>query len=304
MKSLKLKLIFLFLINGLIWISVYQSRGNTNLRVIACDVGQGDAILITLNKSQVLIDGGPGGKVIDCLSTYMPFWDRKIELVILTHPQLDHYEGLIKVFEIYKVDTFLANSLVASSQSYKVLENEVGGSQARVINPQNDLTLRLGMMYLDILHPGSEFITSNSTYKVGKTDFKSENMGVLGASETKLDPNEFSIVTLLKFKEFKALFTGDAGPELSDSLANRGNLVDVDYIKIPHHGSKNGVTEKLLDVTSPIVAVISSGKKNNYGHPNKEVIDMLKARNIEIFRTDEIGDVIIETDGTNIEVGP
>ena len=102
------------------------SFDNKNFHIVACDVGQGDAILAYYGSTQVLVDGGPNSKVLDCLSKYMPFWDREIEGVILTHPESDHYTGLIEVFKRYDVDVFLANGLDSSSQAYQVLKKEVG----------------------------------------------------------------------------------------------------------------------------------------------------------------------------------
>ena len=94
--SIRFKYLFFFLllITALVWITVI-TYSNQNLKLIACDVGQGDAILAIYGKTQILIDGGPNNKILDCLSRYMPFWDREIEIVILTHPQADHYTGLI-----------------------------------------------------------------------------------------------------------------------------------------------------------------------------------------------------------------
>ena len=108
--------IFLLLLAALvIWLSVFST--SDNLKIISCNVGQGDSTLIINKSIEILIDGGPDNTVIDCLSKYIPFWDRTIEMVILTHPQSDHYTGLIAVTERYKVGKILANSLNAGSQT-------------------------------------------------------------------------------------------------------------------------------------------------------------------------------------------
>lgn len=301
-RSWKLVFTLSILFTVTIWLAVLAYPTN-NLQIIACDVGQGDAILVTLGRRQMLIDGGPNNKVLDCLSKYMPFWDREIEIVVLTHPQADHYTGLIDVFSRYKVKMFLANALDASSQEYKVLKEQVGGSGADVVNPTTGMVVRLGLIHLDILNPSKKFIAQNSE-KEKQVSNKSttKNSGVLGAYTSKLDPNEFSVVVHLNYGKTSALFTGDIGPNKSDLIAQE--LTDigaqVDYIKVPHHGSKNGMTERLLDTASPSVAVISVGKNNRYGHPSEEVIKLLSDKEIKTLRTDEIGDVVVVTDGNKI----
>src|SRR3989344_1604043 len=96
----------LLIVLGTIWLAVFSSP-DAYLHIVACDVGQGDAILMQNGSSQVLVDGGVGSRVLDCLGKYMPFWDRQIEIIVLTHPQADHFSGLIEVFKRFKVGYFL-----------------------------------------------------------------------------------------------------------------------------------------------------------------------------------------------------
>lgn len=261
---------FLVLVATLVWISVFQLPDN-NLHIIACDVGQGDAILITYKNTQILTDGGPNNRVTECLSKYMPFWDRDIELVISTHPDADHSTGLIDVVKRYKVDNLLINNLNPGTKVYEALESEVGGRGIKVIHPSKDMRLRVSTIYLDILHPSKDFESSKT--------------------------NQYSIVTLLKYKDFEAIFTGDIDTLISDQVSTNNKIEHVDYIKIPHHGSKNGLSENLLKVIEPKIAVISVGSKNSYGHPHKEIIEMLNKYGAKILRTDELEDVEITTDG-------
>jgi len=253
-----------------IWSALLSPKDN-NLHLIACDVGQGDAILAIYGKFQILTDGGPDNSVLTCLEKYIPFWDREIELVILTHTQLDHYGGLIEVFSRYKVGTFLTNDFDAGTYGLEALKNAMGGAMTRVVKPAVGTRLRLGMIYLDILHSAD------------------------GLNSTKI--NDYSIVTRLTFADFEALLTGDIGASVTEEIISRGRMEDVDYIKIPHHGSKNGLTPALLEESRPEIAVISVGKNNFYGHPHEETLEMLKNRGIKILRTDEVGDVEIVTDG-------
>jgi len=283
----KIILALLVLVAATTWLAVYFYP-EKRLHLIACDVGQGDAILVTYGTTQILVDGGEGRDVLDCLSRYVPFWDRTIELVVLTHPQKDHFGGLIDVFRRYKVGHFLANSLDSGSQEYEVLKSVVGGGSTDVINPTSGMALGLGLIRLEIVWPTEEFSLANS---------RSTSGNVLGATTTTRDPNDFSIVTVLRLGEFDALLTGDIGPKIIDRILETGIIGDMEYIKIPHHGSKNGLTDNLLRFTDPEVAVISVGEKNRYGHPHKEVLELLSDQDIKILRTDVEGDVIVVSDG-------
>ncbi len=248
----------------------YLSLPDNKLHIVTCDVGQGDAILIFQNNNQILIDGGPDNSVLNCLGKYMPFYDRTIELVILTHSDADHSTGLIEVVRRYNIDLYLRNNLNTDTQVYRLLEKEVGSRGIRTIEPSIGQRLRLGLIYLDTLWPNGE------TFK---------------------NTNDYSIITRLEYSSFKAIFTGDLEESLTDKVRAQSQLGVVDYIKVSHHGSRNGITNKLLDVLRPKVAVISAGKKNRYGHPHQETLDLLKMNNIKVLRTDELGDIEITTDG-------
>ncbi|MDP1710269.1 MAG: hypothetical protein Q8L28_01510 [bacterium] len=276
-KIWKYIFITLLLILALTCLLILESP-DSNLHIIACDVGQGDSILITYKNIQVLTDGGPNNNVLTCLSSHMPFWDREIELVILTHPQKDHYFGLIEVAKRYKLDNFLYNPLDVSSQEYKALESAMGGKGVNLINPRVGMTIRLGLMQLEIVHPHSKDL-------------------VVGVNPSDVDPNLFSIVYLLNYGQFKGIFTGDMDPGTSESLASNWTKGSVNYIKVPHHGSKNGMTENLLKRLVPRVGVISVGRNNTYGHPHKEIMEMLKKYNVKTYRTDNDGEVEIVTNG-------
>lgn len=265
----------LILILFSVWLSVFSI--DNNLHVIACDVGQGDAILIQRNKTQILIDSGSNNRVLDCLGKYMPFFDKDIELVISTHVDKDHSGGFPDVFGSYKINNFLTNRLdnpKFSNQNIELLRKVVGGSGTKVIYPSKGTTIRVGMIYLDILNPEGEDQISN---------IKNQN----------LKTNDTSIVILLRYDQFKGLFLGDLELNVSEDLFADLQVRPLDYIKISHHGSRNGTSKKLLELLMPKIAVISVGK-NSYGHPNKEVLEILKSMGIKILRTDNMGDINIK----------
>lgn len=282
MRLWKYIFIILLLILSLLIIALLQLPDN-KFHLIACNVGQGDATLLTYKNIQVLVDGGPDDKVLDCLGKYLPFWDREIELVVLTHPDGDHFTGLIDVFKFYKVDNYLTNNISIIKPEYRVLENTVGSSGVRVIYPVTGQSIGLDLIQLDTLAPLEQFL--DISYQISDKNEISDE-----------ETNKYSIVSLVRFGNFKALLTGDMTNEVSDRLADTLVLSEVEWIKIPHHGSKNGLTQNLLEKTMPGLAIISVGK-NNYGHPSNEILEMLETYGIKYLRTDKAGDVEVVTDG-------
>lgn len=297
-SKFKLLLTVLFLCTATVWIAVFTHQ-DQKLRIIACDVGQGDAFLITYKSNQILIDGGPNDRVINCLEKHIPFWDRNIELVILTHPQKDHFTGLIKVFQYYTVDAFLRNPIQISTPEYTLLNNQVQQGGVRELKPEDGLNLRLGLIYLDILWPKPEYIKQKCSLSSEDIKINEESIKAEYSCDSKIDLNVFSIVILLKYADFEAIFTGDIDPQISDMIAGDYKShynFDSEYIKIAHHGSKNGISSNLIKVLKPNIAVISAGKNNSFGHPHKEIIEILSSFAVKILRTDEIGDVVVEYD--------
>lgn len=268
-KNIRVILIILVLS---VWTAVFSV--DDNLHIIACDVGQGDSILIQRGNNQILIDGGPDKSVLDCLGRHMPFFDNKIEMVILTHPQADHYGGLIDVFKQYKVGLFGEYNTISSNKGYEVLKNTVGGLGIPASHIAKGTEIHVGLIHLDILQPDDGINSKNV--------------------------NDDGVVSLLKYGNFEALFTADVENEISDQLSKMPQIKNLEYIKVNHHGSRNGLSENLLKAVMPKYAVISSAKKNSYGHPHKEILDLLNKYNVSILRTDQLGDIEVVTDGYKI----
>ena len=269
-----------------IFLAIVQSP-DKNLHIIACNVGQGDAILVTYGGTQILTDGGPDKSVLTCLGRYMPFWDREIELVISTHPDSDHSTGLIDVLQNYDVGEMVINPIDPGTQIYKALEKEVGGRGIPIINPSTGMELGIGLIHLDILSP-NEALLGKLAVKDGESRLAKYSV----LNETNL----YSVVYRLRFKNFSGLFPGDVPPQISDKLAANWSVGTVDYIKVPHHGSINGLTENLLKAAMPKIAVISLGK-NPWGFPRPEILAMLSKYNVKVLRTDQMGDIEVITDG-------
>ncbi len=274
--------ILLLTLTVLIW-GAYLSIQEKTLQIVACDVGQGDSILIQYGELQTLIDGGPDDSVLRCLGKYMPYWDRTIELAVLTHPQSDHYAGFVPVFERYTVKTFLTGSVDSDTDGYRVLKKIVGSEGSTFIPAEGGERIQFGSIIFDVLNPITTMVPSAASK--------------LGSFTTNRDLNDYSVVLRLTYHDFKGLFTGDIGPNQTKIMMEYFKIGDINYLKVPHHGSTNGLVNELLTESTPEIAVIPVGKKNKYGHPNIPVIEMLEHSNILVFRTDEIGDVEVYTNG-------
>jgi len=281
--------ISLFLL-GLIFFYQNSLFSDGKLHIIFCDVGQGDGVFIKTPKgTDIVIDGGPNDSILSCLSNHMPFWDRTIELMFLTHPHLDHFLGLISVIQRYTVLQFNTEELANSTISFKQLLEEVQREKLspRFIYAGDRFTTKDGVS-IAVLGPSKEFIKATSP------------TGDIAQS------GEFaSLILLVSYKGFDAILTGDSQKEglnqvLVPHLASQGVALrsySIEVLQVPHHGSKTGLTSEIIDKIDPRLAVISVGKKNKYGHPRKEILEILKNKNIKILRTDQNGEIEIVSDG-------
>jgi len=229
-------------------------------KIVFCNVGQGDGAYIRIkNKIDVIIDAGPDKSILSCLGKYMPFWDREIELAFLSHPNNDHYNGYFFIADRYKIDKFITvdTASLIVSKTYKKLLQKILNKKIKI---EEAVAGKIIWPGFNILWPPKNFASNND--------------------------NDFSSVILFD----GVLFTGDASPFVLGRLSH-STIGKVDILKVPHHGSKNGLIKKFLDLADPLVAVISVGKNNSYGHPHQKILDMLKAKNVKIRRTDEEGDI-------------
>lgn len=262
-------IICLFILTLILGAVVFYSNSK-ELKVIFLDVGQGDAILIEQGNQQILIDGGPSGQtLLNKLGKYVPFWDRKIELVVATHPDADHITGLVQVMQNYKVDVVMKTEASSDSQVFKKYQEVIRERNIFTVGAQRGEKIILGgNAQLEILSPGSETLIDAQ------------------------DTNASSIVARLFFGENSFLFTGDLPSEQEAVLIDKNINLNSRVLKVAHHGSGYSTSAEFLDKVDPEDAVISVGKKNRYGHPNPEILDRLRQKSINVWRTDETGDTI------------
>ena len=273
-----MKGIWVWLVLGIvtIWVAIW-SLPDKNLHVIFCDVGQGDAILLTLGTTQVLVDGGPGQKVQGCLSRHMPFYDRRIEIIMLTHAEADHMTGLADVIERYIVLQFVEGPVGKNSVAYERLKADIDGAgigQARVTG--GDI-IRVGNLAVEVVWPEAQY--------------------VLGMESESKSLNNFSLGMTVKYGGFEVFLSGDGDNQIEGLEIEGGRLSDVEVLKVPHHGSRTGMTPEWLGVLKPELAVVSAGRDNSYGHPASESLKMLKEVEARVVVTYERGDVEVVSDG-------
>jgi competence protein ComEC len=273
----------LVLANVFAWTVVFDLRQSKFLEVNFFDVGQGDAIFIeTPERHQILIDGGPDSTILEKLGQAMPFWDRTIDLVILTHPEEDHLSGLIGVLKRYKVENILWTGVLHEAPEYdeweRLIENE--GAKIQIAKAgQKIFWSKNHENFIEILYPFEN---------LAGQDFK--------------DVNDTSVVSRLVFGEKSFLFPGDIFEKAEGEILNRGATIDSDVLKVAHHGSKTSSSPQFLAEVSPEIAVISLSKDNKYGHPHQETLEKLKNYGIRILRTDQDGDIKIISDGINLKL--
>jgi len=281
MLKINRKIIY-FLLAGLLALSLilagiifYSAR--QELRVIFLDIGQGDAILIERGSNQILIDGGPSGqRLLEKLGKYVPFWDRKIEVVIATHPDADHIGGLIDLMRTYQIGTLMDTQIQSDSQVYKKYRELIDLKKMNEIEGVAETNLKIGdNSEMKIMRPAKNY------------------------NPNEKDNNLNSIVARLSFGENSFLFTGDMPSEGEQSLIKSGENIKSPVLKVGHHGSKYSSGEEYLKAVSPRDAIISVGANNKYGHPAPEIIERLKNLNVNIFRTDEKGDIVYNCQSLN-----
>lgn len=264
------------------------SETDKNLKVYFLDVGQGDSILIKTPYGQnILVDGGPDGAVLKKLGKEMSPLDKKIDLIILTHPHADHLTGLIDVIKNYKVEKILYTGAIHIAPSYLewlklVKDRRQGGASEKIPLTIIDRPQTIGLgekCEIQIIYP-----------------FK----GLAGESVSNL--NNSSIVFKLIYGKTSFLFMGDAEIDVEKKLLLSGVPLKADVLKIGHHGSSDATSEEFLNEVKPEFAVIEVGRDNDFGHPSGRVIKRLERLGAKIFRTDLDGTVHLTSNGERVKL--
>ena len=270
-------------------ISDYYSFTTTDtasglLTVHFIDVGQGDAILVDLGDTEVLIDGGdrsPG--VTAYLEDYV---NGSLEVMIATHPDADHIGGLIEVLDDFDVEEIWLNGDTSTSKTYSDFIAKVNAEGAEVYEATwRHIIVMRGLMVYVLNQLGLRFIA------VGGLMF--DVLNPLGPLVD--DINNNSIVLMMSYCDTDFLFMGDAKEEAESSMMPAG---DIDILKVGHHGSRSSSSQAFLDIVQPEVAIYMAGEDNTYGHPHPETITALEDIGAEVYGTDVCGTITVTTNGS------
>lgn len=242
------------------------------------DVGQGDCILIKSDDEAMLIDAGERGNAETITNYLKQHGVTKLDYVIATHPHSDHIGSMADVLSAFPTSNIIMPKLSKSNiPTTKTYENLLKTVKSQNIN-------------MIAAVPGE-------SYKIGKAE-----MTVLAPLTDNDDLNNMSVVTRVVYGVNSFLFTGDAEVKSENRILDTDAVLRSDVLKMGHHGSSTSSGEKFMDAVNPRLCIISCGKDNDYGHPHKETLEMLEERKISYLRTDEVGSIVVGSDGTTLTV--
>ncbi len=235
------------------------------------DVGQGDGILLADGGYQIVIDGGPDGSMLSYLGHAMPFFDRTIDLLVLSHPHLDHLQSFPELLRRYRVRSVLMTGVDYGNPRYREFLELLTNEEARIIiaNPAQDLTV--GAFHLDVLWPPPD--------SFGKP---------------MKDVNDHSTTVRVSIADGRSvLLTGDMEKAQERAMLQAGIDLRADILKVAHHGSRTSSSTGFLLAVAPDLAVASVAKENSYGLPDEDVVTRYAALGIPLRMTMEEGTIVI-----------
>lgn len=260
-----------------VYVTIFSIGKDNNLVVSILDIGQGDSIYIKApNGKEIIIDGGPDQKLLSELGSVMPFFDKTIDMIVVTNPDKDHYAGFIDMLDRYKVKQLLEPGTISTTPTYHAFKEKVKQKNIEEVLARRGMKIVLDEkrnIYLEILFPDKD-VSGFST-------------------------NDGSIVSRLVYGNTSILLQGDSPKEIEQYLVHTygKESVRADILKAGHHGSRTSTSKEYLDAVLPKVVLISCGKDNRYGHPHKEVLENLKEAGVETHRTDLEGRVTFVSNG-------
>lgn len=255
--------------------AVNTSNKSNELKVHYIDVGQGDSILVQTKDKNILIDAGTRKSSDNLISYLKKQHIKKLDYVIATHPHEDHIGGMPKVIEEFEISNFYAPKKTANTKIFKDMILQLKKKNLKINVAKKGISLNLSTnSSLDFLAPVKD------NYE---------------------NTNDSSAVVKLTHGNTKFLFTGDAEKTSEKDILNSNEDLSSNVLKVGHHGSHSSSSKEFLDKINPKIAIISCGKNNDYGHPHKETMKELNKRNIEVYRTDIDGNIVLTSDGENIK---
>jgi competence protein ComEC len=269
-------LILTFLVCTIVWSVVARETRGDKLIFAVLDVGQGDALFIESPTGvQVIIDGGPNNNLMREISGVLPWYDRHVDMIVITNPDRDHYEGFFSFLDKFKTDFVLKSGTNQDSELYKSLEQKIKTKNITEVLARRGQIIDIGGgAYLQILFPDR--------------------------NAPELSSNDGSIVMRMVYGDTSVMLQGDSTLRIEEYLTtlDKEGLKST-ILKTGHHGSRTSTGEEYVKLVDPEWAVISAGKDNSYGHPHSEVIEILSKQKVKILGTYAFGKIVFESDGLN-----
>lgn len=242
------------------------------MKVHFIDVGQGDATLITCGGHAMLIDSGDDSKGT-AIQNYLKKQNiKKLDYLILTHPDADHIGGAPVIITKFEIDKVFVSNYEKDTKTYQKLIQALDNKRLKYTTPDVGAQYSLGTATITILAP-------NDTYD---------------------NPNDASVACIIQNGNNKFLFTGDAEEDAEEDILDNGINISADVYHVGHHGSRYSTSKDFFDAVKPSYAVISCGEGNSYGHPHAEPLNTFRMNGVKVFRTDEEGTIIATSDGKKI----
>lgn len=242
------------------------------LQVYFLDVGQADSILIKSNNEYMLIDGGNNNDGPLLVKYFQSLGIKEFKYIVGTHPHEDHIGGLDDVIKNFTIDNIYIPDAMTTTKTFEDLLDSIDEKNLTYKVPKINSTFPLGNANLKVIYTGTDTSDLNNT----------------------------SIVLKLTYQDISILLTGDATSETEKKILNKD--INSTVLKVGHHGSKYSSTESFLKKVNPKYAIISVGKNNIYNHPATTTINKLEKLNTQIYRTDQDGTILLETNGHNIDI--
>lgn len=245
----------------------------SSLKVHIIDVGQGDAILVQSDDSNMLIDAGERHNSDTLIAYLKDNGVRRLDYLIGTHPHSDHIGGLANVINNFQIGKIIMPNVISTTKTYEDLLDTIADNDLKITKP----TI------------GSEYIIGGASFIIiapNGSDYK--------------NLNDYSVGIKLVHNENSFVFTGDAEAYSEYEILQSGIDLKADVFKLAHHGSSSSNSHDFLDAIDPLICIISAKEDNSYGHPHVEIMQAMRDRGIQLYRTDEQGTIILESDGKEI----
>ena len=278
MKKIYKRIINLFLvaavaIGGLLSASIPADAANPDtMEVHFIDVGQGDSTLIICGEHAMLIDAGDDTKGTAIQNYLQKRKIKKLDYLILTHPDADHIGGAPVIITKFDIDKVFVSNYEKDTKTYQKLIQALDDKRLKYTTPGVGSQYTLGTASITILAPNDKYD----------------------------NPNDASIALIVKNGSNKFLFTGDAGEDAEKDILGNRISITADVYKVGHHGSKYSTSKDFFKAVQPTYAVISCSEDNSYGHPHAETLNTLRKNGVKVYRTDEEGTIIATADGKKI----